>query len=153
MSAELSYPKDKIKILLLENIHQAAVSRLKEEGYSIEEVGKSLATPELIEKVQDVHVLGIRSKTKVPEEVFKAAKRLLTVGCFGIGTNQVALDAATSAGVPVFNAPFSSTRSVAELAIAYVLMLARGLGKANTKMHQGVWEKSAKGSHEIRGKV
>lgn len=150
---QLSYPKHKIKILLLENIHAAACERLREAGYSVELVSGSLSDVELLERIGDVHVLGLRSKTKVKAEHLRAARKLLTVGCFGVGTNQVDLSSAAEHAVPVFNAPYGSTRSVAELAIAHVLCLARKAADANRKMHQGLWEKSAKGSHEVRGKV
>ena len=150
---ELGFPKDKIKILLLENVHQIAVSRLKEAGYSVEALPSSLSEDELLERIQDVHVLGIRSKTKVNAKHLEAAKKLLTIGCFGIGTNQVDLGAAMSHAVPVFNAPYGSTRSVAELAIYHMLCLARRAGDANRNMHNKFWDKSAKGSHEVRGKT
>jgi D-3-phosphoglycerate dehydrogenase len=153
MTPEYSYPKNKIKILLLENIHQAAAQKLSDAEYTVEQVPRALQEDELAEMIKDVHVLGIRSKTKVTAKVLENAQRLLCIGCFGVGTNQVDLDAALSKGVPVFNAPYSSTRSVAELAVAYILMLARGLGASNSKLHLGKWDKSAKGSHEIRYKT
>lgn len=153
MKKGCSYPKEKIKIVLLENIHPAAAVKLRAVGYSVEEIKGSLSSDELLEVIRDTHVLGIRSKTKVTAEHFAEAKKLLTVGCFGVGTNQVDIDVARSFGVPVFNAPFASTRSVAELAVAYILMLSRGIGARNCKMHHGRWSKSAKGSHEIRHKV
>ena len=153
MAKETSYPKNKIKILLLENIHPAAVKRMQEAGYAVELSGASLSPAELLEKIKDVHVLGIRSKTKVTAEHLQAAQKLLCVGCFGVGTNQVDLDAAMSLGVPVFNAPYGSTRSVAELAITAMLVLARKAGDGNRRMHEGQWEKSAKGSYEVRDKV
>ena len=153
MTDQFSYPKEKIKIVLLENIHQVAVEKLKSAGYGVTEIPKSLAEDDLLEIIKDAHVLGIRSKTKITEKHIAAAKRMLAIGCFGIGTNQVALQAATSAGIPVFNAPYSSTRSVAELAIAFVFALARRIGTCNNRMHLGLWEKSAKGSFEIRHKT
>jgi D-3-phosphoglycerate dehydrogenase len=153
MSETHSFPKDKIKILLLENVHQAAVSRLKEAGYAVKEIGKALGSEELMEEMADAHVVGIRSKTKITAEHIQNAKRLLTIGCFGVGTNQVDLSAATDCGVPVFNAPFGNTRSVAELAIGNLIALARKMGDVNNKMHSGQWSKSAKGSIEIRHKT
>ncbi len=150
---KLSYPKHKIQILLLENVHAAAAESLREAGYSVESLSTSLTEEELLERIPDVHVLGIRSKTKVKAKHLEAAKRLLALGCFGVGTNQVDLEAASSHAVPVFNAPYGSTRSVAELTLAHVLCLARKAGAANCKMHSGLWSKSAKGSHEVRGKV
>jgi D-3-phosphoglycerate dehydrogenase len=139
--------------LLLENIHKAAVEALESEGYSIETSPNSMSEDELIERIKGVDVLGIRSKTKITAKVIEAADKLLGIGCFGIGTNQVDLKAATSAAIAVFNAPYGSTRSVAELAVAGILNLARRAGDANLNMHAGRWEKSAKGAHEIRGKV
>lgn len=153
MSGETSYPKNKINFLLLENIHEVAVQKLKAAGYSVEVIGKSLAPEDLAEKLREVHVLGIRSKTKVGELSLQGANRLLAIGCFGVGTNQVDLTAAAKMGVPVFNAPFGNTRSVAELCISHVISLARKAAERNCKMHQGFWEKSAKGSKEVRGKT
>jgi len=149
----LSYPKHKIKILLLENVHQASAEKLREAGYSVNLLPGSLGEHELLEQIRDVHVLGLRSKTKVKAEHLQAARKLLAVGCFGVGTNQVDLGAAADHAVPVFNAPYGSTRSVAELSIAHVLTLARKAADANRRMHQGVWDKSAKGCHEVRGKI
>jgi len=153
MAQEFSYPKHRIKILLLENVHRAARESLTEAGYSVTEVPRSLPTEDLLEAIEDVHVLGIRSKTKITAEHFARARRLLAVGCFGVGTNQVALDAAAAKGIPVFNAPYSSTRSVAELTLGNVIMLARKASEGSTKLHRGIWEKSAKGCHDIRGKT
>ncbi len=153
MAREYSFPKHKIKILLLEKVHAAGAERLREAGYSVEEIPKALSDADLLEKISDVHVLGIRSRTRLTEEHIRQAHRLLTVGCFGVGTNQVALEAAARHGVPVFNAPYSSTRSVAELTVAGVFMLARQIGDKNTSMHQGVWDKSSIGAHEIRSKI
>lgn len=153
MEQQHSYPKNKIKILLLENIHAAARDAMISAGYNVKEVAKALDANELLKEIEDVHVLGIRSKTKVTAEHIAAAKKLLAIGCFGVGTNQVDLKAAAKAGVPVFNAPYSSTRSVAELALGDILMLARHAGDVNNKMHSGRWEKSAKGSFEIRNKI
>ncbi len=153
MTQQFSYPKDKIKVLLLENIHPSACSSLKEDGYNVQVINRALGEDELCELIADIHVLGIRSKTKVTKKVIDSASKLLCVGCFGIGTNQVDLTASRIKGVPVFNAPYSSTRSVAELAVSYILMLLRGVGFRNNKMHLGLWEKSSKGCHEIRHKT
>jgi D-3-phosphoglycerate dehydrogenase len=153
MDRELSFPKNKIKILLLEGIHDVAVERLRESGYAVESNPKSLTAEELLDVIPDVHVLGIRSKTKVNSQHFTAARRLLAVGCFGVGTNQVDLDAAAGSAVPVFNAPYGNTRSVAELTIADVIFLARRAADKNCKMHNGIWSKSAKGAREVRDKV
>lgn len=152
-SPSVSYPREKIKFLLLEGVHSEAVRRLMEHGYAVEQVASSLSSDELLAKIADVHVLGIRSKTNVKLPHFNAAKRLLAVGCFGVGTNQVDLDAARGSGVPVFNAPYGNTRSVAELAIGMVLSLARDLGGHNIRMHAGHWKKSSKGSIEVKGKT
>jgi len=153
MAKELSYPKHKIKILLLEGVHQVAVDKLRDCGYAVKEIVKSLSPDELMEEIRDAHVLGIRSKTKVLPEHLNEAKRLLVIGCFGVGTNQVPLEHAMRCGVPVFNAPFGNTRSVAELAFACIINLARKVTDKCTKMHQGLWDKSAKGAIEIRGKT
>lgn len=151
--SETSYPREKIKILLLEGCHPTSVKKLSEHGYSVDNVASSLSPEELLERIGDVHILGIRSKTKVGAEHIQAGKRLLGIGCFGVGTNQVDLDAARAAGVPVFNAPYGNTRSVAELALGSIIMLARKAGDANAKMHQKFWEKTAKGCYEIREKT
>ncbi|MET0411176.1 MAG: phosphoglycerate dehydrogenase [Polyangiaceae bacterium] len=148
-----SYPKQRIKVLLLENIHQSAQELILADGLSLEVNSAALGEKELCEKIADVHLLGIRSKTQVTEEVLKAGRRLLSVGCFCIGTNQVDLVAANHRGVAVFNAPFSNTRSVAELIIAEVIALSRKLLDRSSGMHQGKWNKSASGSFEVRGKT
>jgi len=148
-----SYPKNKIKILLLENVHSAAVELLKKEDFQVECLKEALSEDELKVKIKDVHALGIRSKTKVTDEVLKEANRLLCIGCFCIGTDQVDLEAAEKRGIPVFNSPFSNTRSVAELIIAEIILLSRRLGDKSNDMHKGVWDKSAKDCHEIRGKT
>ena len=148
-----SYPKHKIKVLLLENIHSNAVSLFEEDGLSVQLLKGALSEPELGERIRDVHMLGIRSKTRVSAATLAQARRLLALGCFCIGTNQVALDAANLRGVPVFNAPFGNTRSVAELVLAEVIVLARKLGDRSMLMHQGHWEKSAQGCVEVRGKT
>jgi D-3-phosphoglycerate dehydrogenase len=149
-----SLPKDKIKVLLLEAIHDNAVNEFAEHGYStIERLPSALDEAELIEKIQGVHLLGIRSTTKVTDKVLAAANRLVAVGCFCIGTNQVKLETARRAGIPVFNAPYSNTRSVAELVIAEAVMLLRRIPERSTAAHQGVWQKTAKDSFELRGKT
>lgn len=153
MIQQYAFPKHKIKVLLLENIHQAAVATFQEAGYSVTENPKSLKPEELSEAIQDVHILGIRSKTKITAEHLQQAKRLLVLGCFGVGTNQVDLDVATTVGVPVFNAPYSSTRSVAELTVGCLIMLARKGGDCNTRMHQGRWWKVSDGCYEVRDKT
>ena len=153
MSKTTSLEKSKIKILLLEGVHQSAVDTLNASGYSnIEYIKGSIPEKELIEKVKDVHFIGIRSRTQLNENVFEAAKKLVAVGCFCIGTNQVDLDAATRRGVAVFNAPYSNTRSVAELVLAEAIILLRGVAEKNAKAHRGEWQKSAVNSYEIRGK-
>ncbi len=150
-----SLSKNKLKVLLLEGIHPGAKELLEAETFQVELIKQALKPKELIARLDGVHVLGIRSKTHVTAEVLahENAKRLLTVGCFCIGTNQVALGAATARGVPVFNAPFSNTRSVAELVIAEVVMLARQLGDRSREVHEGKWRKVATSCHEIRGKT
>lgn len=148
-----SLDKDKIKFLLLEGVHPSAVETLERAGYSnIEYLKTSLAQDELIEKIKDAHFVGIRSRTQLTSEVFEAAKKLIAVGCFCIGTNQVNLKAATAHGVAVFNAPYSNTRSVAELVIGQAILLLRGVPEKNAKAHRGEWQKSATNSYEIRGK-
>ncbi|MEG3116083.1 phosphoglycerate dehydrogenase [Salinicola sp. 4072] len=152
--AKTSLDKSKIKILLLEGIHQSAVDTLLNAGYTnIETLSTSLAEDALIEKIRDVHFIGIRSRTQLNERVFAAAEKLTAVGCFCIGTNQVDLDAALKRAIPVFNAPYSNTRSVAELVLAETIMLLRGIPEKNARAHQGGWLKSAKNSHETRGKT
>lgn len=151
--SELSYPKSEIEILLTENIHGSAVERLKSEGFSVRHIGSALSEDQLLEEATNCHILGIRSKTQLTEKFFAASKRLMAVGCYCIGTNQVELVSAQQRGIPVFNAPFSNTRSVAEMIIAEIVMLSRKLGDRNLQMHSGRWEKSAKGSREIREKT
>ena len=148
-----SFPKDQIKFLLLENVHQSAHELIRSEGFALEAVPRSLKEDELAQKLRDVHVLGIRSKTQVTVRALAEARRLLSVGCFCIGTNQVDLAAANGRGVPVFNAPFSNTRSVAELIICEVIALARQLGDRSREVHEGRWRKAAAGSFEVRGKT
>jgi D-3-phosphoglycerate dehydrogenase / 2-oxoglutarate reductase len=148
-----SFPKDQIKVLLLENIHPSAHALFTAEGFHLETVNGALGQAELVERIADVHVLGIRSKTRVTDAVLAAGRRLLTVGCFCIGTNQVDLASANRHGIPVFNAPFSNTRSVAEMILSQVVMLARRLGDRAREMHAGQWRKVATGSYEIRHKT
>ncbi|MDI3324672.1 phosphoglycerate dehydrogenase [Pontibacterium granulatum] len=153
MSPITSLEKSKIKILLLEGVHQSAVDTLNAQGYSnIEYLKGALPEEELIEKIKDVHFIGIRSRSQLTEKVFDAAEKLVAVGCFCIGTNQVNLAAATERGVAVFNAPYSNTRSVAELVLAEAILLLRGVAEKNAKAHRGEWQKSAVKSYEIRGK-
>ncbi len=148
-----SLDKDKIRFLLLEGVHQSAVETLNKAGYTnIEYLKTSLAEEELIEKIADAHFIGIRSRTQLTEKVFEAAQKLIAVGCFCIGTNQVNLKAATERGIAVFNAPYSNTRSVAELVLAEAILLLRGIPEKNAMAHRGEWLKSANNSYEIRGK-
>jgi len=148
-----SLDKAKIRILLLEGVHQSAVDTLHKAGYSnIEYLKTSLSQEALIEKIKDAHFVGIRSRTQLTAEVFEAAEKLIAVGCFCIGTNQVDLNAATKHGVAVFNAPYSNTRSVAELVLGEAILLLRGIPAKNAKAHRGEWLKSAANSYEIRGK-
>jgi len=148
-----SFPKDQIKILLLENIHQSAVTLFKAEGFQVESVSTALKEKELVEKIRDVHVIGIRSKTQLRALPISEGKRLLSIGAFCIGTNQIDLDHANKCGVPVFNAPFSNTRSVAEMILSEVIALARQLGDRSSEVHKGTWKKVATGSWEVRGKT
>jgi len=148
-----SFPKNKIKVVLLEGVHPAGAEALRGEGFTVETMAGSPDRAKLLRAVADCHVLGIRSKTRVPREVLDAAPRLLTVGCFCIGTDQVDLAGARHRGVPVFNAPFSNTRSVAELTIAEIIALHRGLTEKSRQLHDGVWDKSAAGAHEVRGRT
>lgn len=148
-----SYPKNRIKALLLENVHPAGVEKLKNEGYQVEVHPAGMSEEELCEAIKDVSILGIRSKTQVTDKVLDNAKRLLAIGAFCIGTNQIDLEKAVSKGIAVFNAPFSNTRSVVELAIAQIILLMRNLPDKIRKMHEGKWQKSATGSFEVRGKT
>jgi len=148
----ISYPKNRIKILLLENVHQDAFTKLSSDGFSVETVSKSLSEDELIEKIKDVHVLGIRSKTNVTQKVIDAADKLMVVSAFCIGTKQIDLEACKEKGVVVFNAPYSNTRSVVELAIGEIIMLMRSVFQRSTEIHNGQWNKTAQGSREVRGK-
>ncbi|MEL6305756.1 MAG: phosphoglycerate dehydrogenase [Bacteroidota bacterium] len=148
----LSYPKNRIKILLLENVHPDAFENLSEEGFSVELIKHSLTEEELIERIKGVHVLGIRSKTQVTQKVLDAANKLLVVGAFCIGTTQIDLDYCKKKGVVVFNAPYSNTRSVVELAIGQIIMLMRNVFTRSTEIHDGEWNKTAINSKEVRGK-
>ena len=154
MSHALSLPKEQIPILLLEGISQTAVNTLKDAGYTnIKHFKTALDSEQLKEELKGVRMLGIRSRTKLTEDVLKHGDRLIAVGCFSVGTNQVELDAATKLGVPVFNAPFSNTRSVAELTIAEIVMLFRRIFPRSSGAHEGKWDKSAVNSNEVRGKT
>lgn len=149
-----SFPKQDIRVLLLEGVSPTAVETFRAAGYTnIELHAKSLPENELIERIAEAHIVGIRSRTHLNAEVLAHAKRLIAVGCFCIGTNQVDLEAAELAGIPVFNAPYSNTRSVAELVIAEAIMLVRGIPQKSAQCHRGGWSKSAAGSHEVRGKT
>ncbi len=149
-----SYPKEKIRILFLENISDTAVKNFRHHGYvRVDKISKALTEEQLIEEIKDVHILGIRSKTQVTKKILDAAKKLQAIGCFCIGVNQVDLKSATKNGVVVFNAPYSNTRSVAELVIGAAIMLIRRIPDKNKAAHEGVWMKDAKGSYELRGKT
>jgi D-3-phosphoglycerate dehydrogenase len=154
MSDRISLPKERIRILLLEGISDSAVALLAHAGYAtVQRVAKALDGAALAEALRGVHILGIRSRTQLDAAALEAADRLVAVGCFCIGTNQVDLDAAEARGVPVFNAPFSNTRSVAELVLGEVVMLLRGVPAKSAAAHQGGWDKSAANSWEVRGKT
>ena len=151
--SQQSLEKSKIRFLLLEGVHPSARATLEQAGYTnIEEHPKALPPEELKAAIANAHFVGIRSRTQLSEEIFDSAKKLVAVGCFCIGTNQVDLAAATRRGIPVFNAPFSNTRSVAELVIAEAILLLRGIAEKNAAAHRGQWLKSAANSFEIRGK-
>ncbi|MEQ2026593.1 phosphoglycerate dehydrogenase [Xenorhabdus szentirmaii] len=150
---KVSLEKDKIKFLLLEGVHQSTVDKLKAAGYSNIEYHKGALEPEALkEAIRDARFVGIRSRTQLTEEIFSAAEKLVAVGCFCIGINQVDLEAAAKRGIPVFNAPFSNTRSVAEMVLGELLLLLRRIPEANAKVHKGIWDKQAKGCYEARGK-
>ena len=152
--ANTSYPKEKIKILFLENISDVAVGNFRRHGYvQVEKISRALTEEQLIEEIKDVHILGIRSKTLITNKILEAAKKLQAIGCFCIGVNQVDLKAATRNGVVVFNAPYSNTRSVSELVIGASIMLIRRIPDKNKAAHEGIWMKDAKGSFELRGKT
>ena len=149
-----SYPKDKIKILMLENISDAAIKVFKDAGYTdIKKISGALSEEQLINEIKQVHMVGIRSKTQITEKVLQHAEKLQAIGCFCIGTNQVNLHAARKKGIVVFNAPYSNTRSVAELVIGASIILIRKILDNNKAAHEGQWNKDAKGSFEIRGKT
>ena len=153
LAGRWSYPRSRMRILLLENIHPAAVARLEAEGYTVETASGALGEDELAARIAGVHVLGVRSKTQVTGRVLAAADRLLAVGAFCIGTNQIDLEAAAGRGVAVFNAPYSNTRSVVELAVGLTIALLRDVTDKSAAMHRGVWNKSASGARELRGKT
>ncbi|MFC2187934.1 phosphoglycerate dehydrogenase [Peijinzhouia sedimentorum] len=153
LQGAISYPKNRINVLLLENIHPAGFEMLKKEGYNVETYSAGLDEDELCEKIKNVSILGIRSKTQLTPKVLEHANRLIAVGAFCIGTNQIALKECSKKGVAVFNAPYSNTRSVVELAIAEIIMLMRKVADKSTGMHLGKWDKSASGSYEVRGKA
>ncbi len=154
MPSDLSLPKDRIKILLLEGIHESAVELLADSGYaSITRLTTALEGEALRQAMEGAHFVGIRSRTQLTAEMLEAARKLIAIGCFCIGTNQVALDAARARGVPVFNAPYSNTRSVAELVIGEIIMLMRRIFAKSMAAHAGRWEKSADRSWEVRGKT
>jgi D-3-phosphoglycerate dehydrogenase len=149
-----SYPKEKVNILFLENISDTAVKYFRDNGYtSVKKIGGALSEEQLMDAVKDVHLLGIRSKTMITSRVLEAAKKLQAIGCFCIGVNQVDLKTATQRGIVVFNAPYSNTRSVAELVIGLSIMLIRRIPDKNRAAHEGTWLKEAKGSFELRGKT
>jgi D-3-phosphoglycerate dehydrogenase len=149
-----SYPKEKVNILFLENISDAAVKRFTGAGYtSVKKLTKALSESDLIKEIGDVHLLGIRSKTQISEKVLRAAKKLQAIGCFCIGVNQVDLKNATKDGIAVFNAPYSNTRSVAELVIGASIMLIRRIPDKSKAAHDGIWMKESRGSYELRGKT
>jgi D-3-phosphoglycerate dehydrogenase len=149
-----SYPKDKIKVLFLENISEKAVQYFKHQGYTdVKKVTGALSEEELVKIIKDVHILGIRSKTFISKKVLDSAKKLQAIGCFCIGTNQVDMKACKQKGIAVFNAPYSNTRSVAELVIGSSIMLIRKIMDKNKAAHEGIWNKEAKGSFELRGKT
>lgn len=149
---QVSYPKNRIKVLLLENIHPKAQEIFKQEGYQVETLKTALNEDELIEKIKDVSILGIRSKTNLTAKVLAQAEKLIAVGAFCIGTNQIDLKTCMHKGIAVFNAPYSNTRSVVEMAIGEMIILTRRLAEKSEKMHKGIWDKSANNSRELRGK-
>src|SRR5579863_5577249 len=150
---DTSFSKDKMKVVLLEGVHASAVDAFHADGYSnIDLHQKALPEPQLIEATRDAYIVGIRSATQLTRGVLEASRHLTAVGCFCIGTNQVDLEAAQDRGIPVFNAPFSNTRSVAELVLAEIILLLRGIPYRNAMAHRGAWVKTAAGSYEVRGK-
>lgn len=153
MKPALSFPKEKIKVYLLEKVHSSAAATFAAAGYQTEEISSALQGEELNKVLEDAHIIGVRSRTHIRKENLAHAKRLLAIGCFSVGTDQVDLNEARTHAVPVFNAPHASTRSVAELTLGNILALARKMAHRSAKLHQGVWEKSAVGSYEVRGKT
>ncbi|SSZ30125.1 D-3-phosphoglycerate dehydrogenase [Aggregatibacter aphrophilus] len=153
MTSKVSLDKSKIKFVLLEGVHQSALDTLHAAGYTnIDYYEKALDGDDLKEAIKEAHFVGLRSRTHLTAEMIAAAPKLIAIGCFCIGTNQVDLNAAKARGIPVFNAPFSNTRSVAELVLGEILLLMRNIPQANADVHRGLWNKSAVGSHEVRGK-
>ena len=150
---ELSYPKNKINVLLLEKVDKIAFDLFKEEGYNVESLDGSLSEKDLIKKIKDVSILGIRSKTIISDKVIKSANKLLAIGAFCIGTNQIKFESCNDSGIVVFNAPYSNTRSVVEIVIAQIINLMRKIVIKSNKMHSGVWRKDSLDSFEIRNKV
>jgi len=149
-----SYPKEKVNILFLENISDAAIQKFADAGYlSVRKINKALSEDELIKEIKTVHLLGIRSKTQVTKNVLANAEKLQAIGCFCIGINQVDINEAIRKGITLFNAPYSNTRSVAELVIASSIMLIRRIPDKNKAAHEGIWLKESKGSYELRGKT
>ena len=149
----ISYPKEKINVLLLENIHPNAFQLISKDGFTVKTESGAYSEEELLSVIENTHIIGIRSKTNLTEKVLRKAQKLLSIGCFCIGTNQVNIQTAAEMGIPVFNAPYSNTRSVAELVIAEIIFLARKAGDLSQLAHQGKWQKTAKGCHEVRGKT
>jgi D-3-phosphoglycerate dehydrogenase len=152
LSRSQSYPKSRIKVLLLENVHPVALRAFEEQGFNVEFVKGALDEDELCERIKDVSIIGIRSKTNITKRVLENANRLMAIGAFCIGTNQIDLEEAASRGIAVFNAPYSNTRSVVELAVGEMILLIRNIVTKSNQMHAGVWDKSANGSFEVRGK-
>src|SRR3978361_803050 len=151
---DTSFSKDKMKVVLLEGVHASAVDAFRADGYStIDLHQKALPEAPLIEAARDAYIVGIRSATQLTRSVLEASRHLTAVCCFCMGTNKVHLEAAQDRGIPVFNAPFSNTRSVAELVLAEIVLLMRGVPWRNTQTHRGGWNKTATGSHEVRGKT
>jgi D-3-phosphoglycerate dehydrogenase len=149
----ISYPKNKINVLLLENIHENAYNLFKSDGFNVTALKDAFSEEQLIESLHGVHILGIRSKTNISAKALSHADKLLSIGCFCIGTNQVDLESAEKMGIPVFNAPYSNTRSVAELVLAEIVMLSRKAAEQSMNMHKGKWNKVSNGCFEVRGKT
>jgi D-3-phosphoglycerate dehydrogenase len=154
VSAPLSFPRDRIRVLLLEGIHDSAVAHFAAQGYTnVVRVDRALAGAELHDALNDAHIVGLRSRTQLDRAALDAAPKLIAAGCFCIGTNQVDLDGAAARGIPVFNAPHSNTRSVAELVVGLAVMLQRDVFRKSNAVHAGTWPKTAAGSREVRGKT